>query len=115
MALPNGTVNDIRDQDHLAAMDVVRYFGIGDSISRANVKPALNGPVLIITLEFVESKDLILRRAHFLRNNDDTRYTAEYCKFSMSSLISKLKVLKSYRLDCLYISFLNVVCIFYLP
>uniref|UniRef100_A0AC34GD78 Uncharacterized protein n=1 Tax=Panagrolaimus sp. ES5 TaxID=591445 RepID=A0AC34GD78_9BILA len=82
--LPVGTENEIRDQDHLAAMDIVRYLGVEDDIQKSQVKRARNGPVLIITLESVESRDLILKRSHFLRNNDDTRhlkvdkaYTAE--------------------------------------
>uniref|UniRef100_A0A914Y1N4 Uncharacterized protein n=1 Tax=Panagrolaimus superbus TaxID=310955 RepID=A0A914Y1N4_9BILA len=72
--LPGGSENEMREQDHLAAMDIVRFLGINDDIRRTHVKRARNGPVLIITLESIESRDLIIKRSHFLRSIQETRH-----------------------------------------
>uniref|UniRef100_A0A914Q6P2 GATA zinc finger domain-containing protein 14-like n=1 Tax=Panagrolaimus davidi TaxID=227884 RepID=A0A914Q6P2_9BILA len=81
-----GTVSEreSRDEDRNAAIDIVRYLGITDAIPPMNVKRARNGPVLIVTLESIQSRDLILRRSHFLNAIEATRnlklekaYTAE--------------------------------------
>jgi hypothetical protein len=81
-----GTVSESesREEDRNAAIDIVRYLGITDAIPQTNVKRARNGPVLIVTLESIQSRDLILRRSHFLNAIEATRhlklekaYTAE--------------------------------------
>uniref|UniRef100_A0AC35FID1 Uncharacterized protein n=1 Tax=Panagrolaimus sp. PS1159 TaxID=55785 RepID=A0AC35FID1_9BILA len=69
----NPTPQESQAEDHIAALDIVRFLGIHDDVPIYHVKRARNGPILNITLETIQSRDLLLRRKHFLLRNMDTR------------------------------------------
>uniref|UniRef100_A0A914Q9T7 Uncharacterized protein n=1 Tax=Panagrolaimus davidi TaxID=227884 RepID=A0A914Q9T7_9BILA len=70
----NPTLQESQVEDHIAAIDIVRYLGIHDDVPIYHVKRARNGPILNVTLETIQSRDLLLRRKHFLLRNMDTQY-----------------------------------------
>ena len=66
--LPDDTSPDLRQsEDTAAALDIVRYLGVGDPIE---AKRTRNGRIgqrnLMVTLPSVEARDKILHRKHFL-------------------------------------------------
>ena len=66
--LPDDTPDAIRQsEDTLAALDIVRYLGVGDSIEVKRTRTGLTGQKnLMVTLPTVEARDKILSRKHFL-------------------------------------------------
>uniref|UniRef100_A0A914QDL8 Uncharacterized protein n=1 Tax=Panagrolaimus davidi TaxID=227884 RepID=A0A914QDL8_9BILA len=85
----NPTLQDSQVEDHIAALDIVRYLGIHDDVPIYHVKRARNGPILNVTLETIQSRDLLLRRKHFLLRNMDTQYLKLEKSYTREEMVNR--------------------------